>query len=63
MLVADNGSPWLLSIVPDRRIQGLDTLARVKGSDFEVVIPTGPDEGPRRAMYASHPRRRGHEEP
>jgi hypothetical protein len=37
MLVADNGAPWLLSIAPDRRIQGLDSLARVKGSDFEVV--------------------------
>jgi len=48
MLVADNGANWLLSIAPDRRIQGLDSLARVKGSDFEVVIPTGPDEGPRR---------------
>jgi len=39
MLVADNGAPWLLSIAPDRRIQGLDSLARVKGSDFEVVAP------------------------
>jgi hypothetical protein len=39
MLVADNGGPWLLSIAPDRRIQGLDSLARVKGSDFEVVVP------------------------
>ena len=48
MLVADNGAPWLLSIAPDRRIEGLDSLARVKGSDFEVVVPTGPDEGPRR---------------
>jgi hypothetical protein len=48
MLVADNGANWLLSIAPDRRIQGLDSLSRVKGSDFEVVIPTGPDEGPRK---------------
>jgi hypothetical protein len=37
MLVADNGSDWLLSIAPDRRLQGLETLERVKGSDFEVV--------------------------
>ena len=49
MLVADNGADWLLSIAPDRRIQGLDSLARVRGSDFEVVVPTGPDEGPRRS--------------
>jgi hypothetical protein len=48
MFVADNGAPWLLSVAPDRRIKGLDSLARVKGSDFEVVVPTGPDEGPRR---------------
>jgi hypothetical protein len=49
MFVADNGNNWLLSIAPDRRIRGLETLSRVKGSDFEVVVPTGPDEGPRAA--------------
>ena len=37
MFVADNGSDWLMSIAPDRRLQGLETLSRVKGSDFEVV--------------------------
>jgi hypothetical protein len=37
MLVADNGSDWLMSISPDRRLQGLESLKRVKGSDFEVV--------------------------
>jgi hypothetical protein len=37
MLVADNGSDWLMSISPDRRLEGLETLRRVKGSDFEVV--------------------------
>jgi hypothetical protein len=37
MFVADNGSEWLMSIAPDRRLKGLETLARVKGSDFEVV--------------------------
>ncbi len=37
MFVADNGSDWLMSISPDRRLEGLETLARVKGSDFEVV--------------------------
>ena len=47
MFVADNGSNWLLSIAPDRRLVGLESLARVKGSDFEVIVPTGPDEGPR----------------
>jgi hypothetical protein len=47
MFVADNGSNWLLSIAPDRRITGLESLSRVKGSDFEVIVPTGPGEGPR----------------
>jgi hypothetical protein len=37
MFVADNGSDWLMSIAPDRRLSGLETLSRVKGSDFEVV--------------------------
>lgn len=37
MFMADNGSDWLMSIAPDRRLQGLESLARVKGSDFEVV--------------------------
>jgi hypothetical protein len=37
MFVADNGSEWLMSIAPDRRLQGLESLSRVKGSDFEVV--------------------------
>ena len=47
MFVADNGSDWLMSIAPDRRFEGLESLARVKGSDFEVIVPTGPEEGPR----------------
>ncbi len=37
MFVADNGSDWLMSISPDRRLEGLETLRRVKGGDFEVV--------------------------
>jgi hypothetical protein len=37
MFVADNGSEWLMSIAPDRRLKGLESLSRVKGSDFEVV--------------------------
>src|SRR5262245_20178844 len=37
MFVADNGSDWRLSIAPDRRLEGLELLHRVKGSDFEVV--------------------------
>jgi hypothetical protein len=37
MFVADNGADWYMSIAPDRRFKGLETLARVKGSDFEVI--------------------------
>ncbi len=39
MFVADNGGDWRLSVAPDRRIQGLDDLRRVKGKDFEVIEP------------------------
>jgi hypothetical protein len=45
MFVADNGGNWLLSIAPDRRLSGLESLGRVKGADFEVIVPTGRGEG------------------
>jgi hypothetical protein len=48
MFVADNGGDWRLSVAPDGRIKGLDELRRLKGSDFEVVLTTGPNEGPRK---------------
>ena len=41
MFVADNGQDWLMSISPDARLKGLETLERVKGSDFEVVDTSG----------------------
>ncbi|MCE9532459.1 MAG: hypothetical protein K8T89_15265 [Planctomycetes bacterium] len=47
MYVADNGGDWRLSVAPDSRIKGLDEFRKLKGSDFEVVEPTGPNEGPR----------------
>jgi hypothetical protein len=47
MFVADNGSDWYLSVPPDRRLEGLDALRRLKGIDFEVVATTGENEGPR----------------
>ena len=40
MFVADNGKDWLISVAPDRRLEGLETLNRVKGSNFEVVVPS-----------------------
>ena len=41
MVVADNGSSWFVSGVPDPRWDDddLHTLGRVRGSDFEVVDP------------------------
>ena len=47
MFVADNGQDWLMSISPDARLKGLETLKRVKGSDFEVV-ETGARSGSER---------------
>jgi hypothetical protein len=47
MFVADNGGDWRISVAPDSRIKGLDELRKLKGSDFEVVQATGPNEGPR----------------
>ncbi len=46
LLVADNGANWRISTAPDDRIQNLHELRRVKGSDFEVIVPTGPNERP-----------------
>ena len=37
MMLADNGRPWAISVTPDRRIEGLQELSQVLGSDFEVV--------------------------
>ncbi|HEY4262762.1 MAG TPA: hypothetical protein VGM98_21565, partial [Schlesneria sp.] len=40
MLVADNGLDWSLSMAPDPRIPDIhEELRKVKGEDFEVVIP------------------------
>ena len=48
MIVADNGISWNISVAPDKRIKGLEALNKVKGRDFEVIVTTGPNEGPRR---------------
>jgi hypothetical protein len=43
LILADNGSDWYLSGAPDARWNddSLNTLKRVKGSDFEVVKMEG----------------------
>jgi len=49
MIVADNGLDWSISTAPDSRIEGLESLddKALKGHHFEVIVPTGPAEGPR----------------
>ncbi len=40
MLVADNGIEWAISVAPDPRIPNMhDEFRRVRGRDFEVVVP------------------------
>lgn len=40
MFCADNGIDWAISVAPDPRIPVLhDELRKIKGSDFEVVMP------------------------
>jgi hypothetical protein len=53
MFVADNGGDWRLSVAPDRRLKGLESLTRLKGADFEVVQPAQP--GARSSARSSRP--------
>jgi hypothetical protein len=40
MFVADNGIDWAISVAPDPRIPVLhEELRKIKGADFEVVLP------------------------
>lgn len=51
MMLADNGGPWFLTGTPDPRwnLEALETLKRVRGSDFEAVdvstLAIHPDSG------------------
>ena len=45
MINADNGGDWRISVAPDPRIKGLDDLTKLKAADFEVIAPSGPNEG------------------
>jgi len=44
LIVADNGLDWLISIAPDDRFMGLKDLEKLKPDDFEVVVPSGPND-------------------
>lgn len=49
MFVADNGGNWRISVAPNPRfnLKELNMIRNIRGSNFEVIVPTGPDEGPR----------------
>jgi len=47
LIVADTGLDWMISVSPDERIQGLDDLQKLRAENFEVVVPTGPNENGR----------------
>jgi hypothetical protein len=52
MFMADNGGNWRMSAGGDARLTNLSQLTQFIGDDFEVVVPTGPDEGPRASSNA-----------
>lgn len=55
MMVADNGSNWYITGAPDESWDNddLHELARVKGSDFEVVDTSSLDPGPTSAVVTA----------
>lgn len=53
MFVADNGGNWRISAGSDSRMTNLGELTAFAGGDFEVIVPTGPNEGPRASSQAA----------
>lgn len=53
MFMADNGGNWRISAGADPRLTNLSQLTQFHGSDFEVIVPTGPNEGPRQYSAAT----------
>jgi hypothetical protein len=48
MFVADNGIDWAISVAPDPRLPVLHAeLRKIKGADFEVVVPPAGYRPPR----------------
>lgn len=47
MFVADNGIEWAISVAPDPRIPNMHAeLRKIRGADFEVVLPPGEEPRP-----------------
>ncbi|MFZ5831336.1 MAG: ATP-binding protein, partial [Planctomycetota bacterium] len=55
MIVADHGYDWHISVAPDARIEGLEELGRVTGSDFEAIVPSPAPEGRRPEAQLAQP--------
>lgn len=53
MFMADNGSTWYISTNSDNRLTNLNDIQTLVGGDFEVVVTTGPHEGPRATSTAA----------
>ncbi|HLY12134.1 MAG TPA: Calx-beta domain-containing protein [Planctomycetota bacterium] len=53
MFMADNGSTWYISTNSDNRLASLNDIQTLVGDDFEVVVTTGPNEGPRATSTAA----------
>jgi hypothetical protein len=53
MIMADNGTNWYLSTNSDDRLTNLNDLQTLVGNDFDVVVTTGPHEGPRATSTAA----------
>lgn len=53
MIMADNGTNWYLSTNSDDRLTNLNDLQTLVGGDFDVVVTTGPHEGPRATSTAA----------
>lgn len=49
MIIGDNGRDWDIPVTIDRRVdvEDLRGLQRFTGADLEVIVTTGPEEGPR----------------
>lgn len=53
MIMADNGSTWYISTNSDSRLTNLNDLQTLRGDEFDVVVTTGPNQGPRATSTAA----------
>src|SRR5882672_3911143 len=53
MIMADNGSTWYISTNSDSRLTNLTDIQTLHGDEFDVVVTTGPHQGPRATSTAA----------